>query len=153
MANCDFSLSQIVVCTSEDLDIKPMPTGLGSNSNEKQKFTLVGAISSIPINNTYNPTHSPCSATPSCPMLSLKMVSPRFARLSITNDNLEGSPNKPMVQSNEIVADMNVEKKYVNSLINNPTTCSIIGMEVQDPSTTTKNIHGKLFPIYSYPIV
>jgi hypothetical protein len=38
------------------------------------------------------------------------MVSPRFAGLSIINDNLEGSPNKPMVQNNEIVVDINVEK-------------------------------------------
>jgi hypothetical protein len=130
-----------------------MLIGLRSTSNEIQKFTLVGTISSMPISNTYDPTHSPCSVAPSCPMSSFKMVSPRFARLSIANDNLEGSPNKPMVQSNEIVADMNVEKKYVNSLVNNPTTCSIIGKEVQDPSTTTENIHGKLFPIYSYLIV
>jgi hypothetical protein len=41
---------------------------------------------------------------------------------------------------------MNVEKKYVNSLVNNPTTCSIARKEVQDLSTTTKNIHGNLFP-------
>jgi hypothetical protein len=58
-----------------------------------------------------------------------------------------------MVQNNKIVVDMNVEKEYVNSPINNPTTCSIVGKEVQDLSTTTKNIHGNLFPIYSYPIV
>jgi hypothetical protein len=51
------------------------------------------------------------------------MVSLRSAKLSIVNDNLEGSPNKPMVQSNEIVASMHVEKEYVNSLINNPITC------------------------------
>jgi hypothetical protein len=48
---------------------------------------------------------------------------------------------------------MNVEKDYVNNLIYNPTTCSIVGKEVQDPSTTTKNIHGNLFPIYNYPII
>jgi hypothetical protein len=48
---------------------------------------------------------------------------------------------------------MNVEREYVNSLVNNPTTCSIVGKEAQDPSTTTKNIHGNLFPIYSYPTV
>jgi len=51
------------------------------------------------------------------------------------------------------MADMNVGKNYVNSPINNPTTCSIAGKEVQDPSTTTKNIHGNLFPIYSYPTI
>ncbi len=43
--------------------------------------------------------------------MSLKMVFPRSARLSIVNDNQEGSLNKPMVHNNEIVADMNVEKK------------------------------------------
>ncbi len=48
---------------------------------------------------------------------------------------------------------MNVEKEYVNNLVNNPTTCSIARKEVQDLSTTTTNIHGNLFPIYSYPIV
>jgi hypothetical protein len=51
------------------------------------------------------------------------------------------------------VANMNVEKDYVNSLVNNPTTCFIVGKEVQDPSTTIKNIHGNLFPIYSFQIV
>ncbi len=86
-----------MVCTSEDLDIKPRLTGLGSISNEKQIFTLIGTISSMQISNTYNQTHNPCSATPSCPMASLKMVSPRSTRLSITNDNLEGFINKPMV--------------------------------------------------------
>ncbi len=45
-----------------------------------------------------------------------------------------------------------MEKQNVNSPINNLTTCSIIGKEVQDLSTT-KNIQGNLFPIYSYPIV
>jgi hypothetical protein len=50
--------------------------------------------------------------------MSLKMVFPRSARLSIVNDNQEGSLNKPMVHNNEIVADMNVEKKYVNSPVN-----------------------------------
>jgi hypothetical protein len=97
MENCDFSLSQTMVCICEDLDIKPRLTRLGSTSNEQQRFTLVGAISSVPISNTYDPTHSPFSATPSCPMSSLKMISPRFAKLSIANDNLEDSPNKPMV--------------------------------------------------------
>jgi hypothetical protein len=48
---------------------------------------------------------------------------------------------------------MNVEKEYVNSLVNNPTTWSIVGKEVQDPSTTTTSIHGNQFPIYSYPII
>jgi hypothetical protein len=43
-----------------------------------------------------------------------------------------------MVQSEKNVVDMNVEKKYVNSPINNPTTCSIVGKEVEDPFTTTK---------------
>ncbi len=52
-----------------------------------------------------------------------------------------------MVQSKNIVVDMNVDKKYANSPINNSTTCSIVGKEVQDPFTTTKNIHGNLFPI------
>jgi len=47
------------------------------------------------------------------------------------------------------VANMNVEKEYVNSPFNNPTTCSIVGKEVQDPSTITISIHGNLFPIYS----
>jgi len=97
MVNYDFSSSQIVVCIGEDLDIKPRLTRLGLTSNEKQIFTLVGAMSSMPISSTYNPTLSPCSAKPSCPMPSLNMVSPRSARLSITNDNLEGSLNKPMV--------------------------------------------------------
>ncbi len=64
-------------------------------------------------------------------MPSFKMVSPRSTTLSIANDNLKGSPNKPMVQSNEIVANMNVEKKYVNSPINNLTTCSIAGKEAK----------------------
>jgi hypothetical protein len=136
-----------MVCTTKDLDIEPKLTRLGSTSNENQKCTLVGIISSVPISSTYNPTHSPYNATPSCPMSSFKMVSPRFAKLSIANDNLEGSPNKPMVQSNEIVAYMNVEKEYVNSLVNNPTTCSIVEKEVQDSPTTTKSIDGKLFPI------
>jgi hypothetical protein len=142
-----------VVCTCEDLDIEPRLTRLGSTLNEKQRFTLVGAISSMPISSTYNPTHSPCNGAPSCLMPSFKMVSPRSTKLSIANDNLKGSPNKPMVQSNEIVANMNVEKEYVNSLVSNVTTCSIVGKEVQDPSTTTKNIHGNLFPKYSYPTV
>jgi hypothetical protein len=149
MANYDFSLSQIVVCIGEDLDIETRLTRFGSTSNEKQRFTLVGAISSVPISNTYNPTHSPCSVAPSCPMSSFKMIFPRFARLSIANGNLEGSLNKPMVDSNKIVANMNVEKKYVNSPINNPTICSITRKEVQDTSTTTKNIHGNMFPTYN----
>ncbi len=97
MANCDFLLSQIVVYTSEDLDIEPKLTGLRSTSNEKRRFTLVGIISCMPISSTYDPTHSPCSVAPSCPMSSLKMVFPRSARLSISNENLEGSPNKLMV--------------------------------------------------------
>ncbi len=67
----------------------------------------------MPINNTYNPMHSSYSATPSCPMSSFKRVFPRFARLSIANDNLKGSPNKPMVQSKENVVNMNVEKKLL----------------------------------------
>ncbi len=86
-----------MVCTGEDLDIKPRLTGLGTISNEKQIFTLVGTISSMQINNTYDRTHNPCSATPSCPMPSLKMVSLRSTRLSIANDNIEGFINKPMV--------------------------------------------------------
>jgi hypothetical protein len=97
MENCDFSLSQTMVSIGEELDIEPRLTELGSTSNEEQRFTLVGAISSVLINSTYNPTHSPCSATPSCPMLSLKMVSLRSTKLSIANDNLEDSLNKPMV--------------------------------------------------------
>jgi hypothetical protein len=97
MENYDFSLSQTLVYTCEDLDIKPKLTGLGSISNEERRFTLVGAISSVPISNTYSPTHSPCNVAPSCPMSSLKMVFPRSTKLSIVNDNLEGSPNKPMV--------------------------------------------------------
>jgi hypothetical protein len=116
-----------MVSIGEELDIEPRLTELGSTSNEKQRFTLVGAISSVLINSTYNPTHSPYSATPSCPMLSLKMVSLRSTKLSIANDNLEGSLNKPMVYNNEIVADMNVEKEYVNSPVNNPNTCSLLG--------------------------
>jgi hypothetical protein len=79
-------------------------------------------------------------------MSSLKMVSPRSIKLSITNDNLEGFPNKPMVQSKRIVADMNVEKEYVNSPINNPTTCSIVGKEVHDPFITTKKSMVIYFP-------
>jgi hypothetical protein len=79
------------------LDIELRFIRLGSISNEKQIFTLVGAISSVPINSTYDPTHNPCSVAPSCPMSSVKMIYPRFARLSIINDNFEGSPNKPMV--------------------------------------------------------
>jgi hypothetical protein len=71
--------------------------GLGSISNEKRKFTLIGVISSVPINSTYDPMHNPCNATPSCLMSSLNMVSPRSTGLSIANDNLEGSLNKPMV--------------------------------------------------------
>jgi hypothetical protein len=97
MENYDFSLSQTMVYTCEDLDIEPKLIKLGSTPNEQQRFTLVGAISSVPISNTYNPTHSPCNAIPSCPMSSLKMVSPRSAKLSIANDNLEGSSNKLMV--------------------------------------------------------
>jgi hypothetical protein len=86
-------------------------------------------------------------------MPSLKMVFPRSTRLSIANGKLEGFRNKPMIQNNKIVADMNVEKKYVNSPVNNPTTCSIARKGVQDPSTITKNIYGNLFPIYNYPNV
>jgi len=48
---------------------------------------------------------------------------------------------------------MNVGKKYVNSLIKNPTMCSIARKEVQGPFTITKNIHGNLFPFYHYPII
>jgi hypothetical protein len=97
MENYDFSLSQTVVYTCEDLDTEPKLTRLGSISNEEWRFTLVGAISSMPISDTYNPTHSRCNVAPSCPMSSLKMVFPRSAKLSIVNDNLEGSPNKLMV--------------------------------------------------------
>jgi hypothetical protein len=86
-----------VVCTSEDLDIEPRLTELASTLNEESRFILIGAISSVPINSTYDPMQNPCSVAPSCPMLSLKMVSPRSTRLSIVNDNLEGSPNMPMV--------------------------------------------------------
>jgi hypothetical protein len=138
MANCDFSLSQIMVYTGEDLDIELKLAKLGSTSNEEQKFTLVGAISSLPFSSTYNRKHSPCNATPSCPMPSLMMVFPRSTRLSIANGKLEGFHKKPMIQSNKIVADMNVEKKYVNSPVNNPTTCSIARKGVQDPSTILK---------------
>jgi len=34
MANCEFSLSQTMVCINEDLDIEPKLTKLGSTSNE-----------------------------------------------------------------------------------------------------------------------
>jgi hypothetical protein len=65
-----------MVYIGEELDIKSRLIGLGLSSSEKQIFTLVGIISNMPISNTYDPTHNPCNATPSCPMSSLKMVSP-----------------------------------------------------------------------------
>jgi len=91
IANCDFSLSQTMICIGEDLDIEPKLTEHGSTSNDKRRFILIGAISSMLISGTYNPTHSPYSVTPSCPMSALKKVFPRFVQLSIVNDNLEGS--------------------------------------------------------------
>jgi hypothetical protein len=97
MENCDFSLPQIVVCTCEELETEPKLIILRSTSNEEKKFTIVGTMSNIPISSTYDPTHYPCNIAPSCPMLSFKKVSPRFAKLSMTNDNIEASPNKPMV--------------------------------------------------------
>jgi hypothetical protein len=79
------------------LETKPKLTGLKSTSNEKRRFTTVGTMSSMPISSTYDLVHSPCSITTSCPMSSLKKVFPRSTRLSMTNDNIKVSPNKPMV--------------------------------------------------------
>jgi hypothetical protein len=144
MEDCHFTLPQIVVYIGEELEIEPKMIGLGSTSNEERRFTIVGTMSSIPISSTYDPTHSPCNITPSCLMSSLKRVSRRSVKLSMTNNNIKASPNKPMVQSKENMVEGNVEKVYVNSPIKNPTKCSIIGKEVQAPSTTTKNGHGNL---------
>lgn len=86
-----------MVCIGEELETKPKLIGLGSTLNEKRKFIIVGTMSHILISSTYDPTHNPCSITPSCQMSSLKRVYPRSSRLFMTNDNIKVFPNKPTI--------------------------------------------------------
>jgi hypothetical protein len=134
----------------EELETKHRLIGLGSISNEERRFTIVGTISSRPINNIYDKEHSPCNTTLSCPMPHLQQLSTTSTKHHTPNDTMDPFGKlTSMVQVEEGVVDLNEwRNKYFKSLATNHISCSTPRKEDEVPFIATKRNANKLLCMY-----
>ncbi len=132
------------------MEIEHKLIGLGSISNEKRRFTIVGTISSKPINNTYDKEHSLCSTTLSCPMPHLQQLSATSTKHQTPNDTMDPFGKlTSMVQVEEDVVDLiDQENRYVKSFATNHISCSTPRKEDEVPFIATKHNVNKLLCMY-----